>query len=131
MGSQLGGFICFILKNFGNLHIDYLYEIPAEELEQFNIYYIIIVILSYVFGKRASCYYICWVSPFMILGRKLGKLLKVSTLILQPNSQSYSECDQCNKVCGMWLDIKYIVKSDNMGNAECMLCGECVRMCAY
>jgi polyferredoxin len=46
----------------------------------------IIIILSLTVGKRAFCHYVCWMSPFMIIGTKVKNLLKWPSLHLSPGS---------------------------------------------
>jgi hypothetical protein len=38
---------------------------------------------SLVFGKRAGCHYICWMTPFMSIGRKIRNILKYPSLRLR------------------------------------------------
>lgn len=132
----IGGIIFLMIKNKDILHVNLLVEmssgISIDEPSKYIIYYSVIsifFILSLIFGKRASCHYICWMAPFMILGRKLGNFLNLPSLKLKPDAQNCTECKQCNKVCGMGLNVTNMVKTGKMENTECMLCGECVNIC--
>lgn len=96
------------------------------------IYYgviILIVTFSLVFGKRAGCHYICWMAPFMLVGRKIRNFLKTPALQLISNKRKCISCNQCNKSCPMSLDVSSMVDRENMENSECILCGACVDVC--
>ena len=57
----------------------------------FMIYYIIVVLflgLAIAFGRRASCHTICWMAPFMIVGRWIRNRARWPSLRLQGNPAS-------------------------------------------
>ena len=98
----------------------------------FIIYYIIIALflgLAVVFGRRAGCHTICWMAPFMILGRKLRNLFHWPALRLQANEDACIDCQRCTTACPMSLDVNGMVHADTMENNECILCGSCVDTC--
>lgn len=69
--------------------------ISVAELWNYFIYYgviLIFVVLSLIFGKRASCHYICWMCPFMIMGRKVRNKIKTPALQLKVGN---SKCVSC------------------------------------
>ncbi|MCL2436512.1 MAG: 4Fe-4S binding protein [Clostridiales bacterium] len=80
-------------------------------------------------GKRSFCQCGCWVAPFMIIGTKVSDWLKLPRLRLKTNAGSCIGCKQCSKKCPMSLDVQAMVEAENMKNAECILCGECVDVC--
>ncbi len=90
---------------------------------------ITVIILSFAVGKRAVCHYVCWMSPFMIGGRKFRNLFKWPSLRLKTNKEKCTDCMTCTKNCPMSLDVNDMVKSDRMENSECILCGTCVDNC--
>jgi len=90
---------------------------------------IVTIILSFAVGKRAMCHYVCWMSPFMIGGRKFRNLFKWPSLRLKAQQDKCIDCKTCNKKCPMSLDINGMVKSGMMENSECILCGTCVDNC--
>jgi len=90
---------------------------------------IVTIILSFTVGKRALCHYVCWMSPFMIGGRKFRNLFKWPSLRLKAQQDKCIDCNTCNKKCPMSLDVNGMVKSGMMENSECILCGTCVDNC--
>ena len=98
----------------------------------FLIYYIIIALflgLAVIFGRRASCHSICWMAPFMILGRKLRNLVRWPALRLVAEPDRCSECLTCTRNCPMSLDVSGMVQRADMEDSECILCGSCVDGC--
>ena len=64
--------------------IDFLFEtengISVSSVQSYIIYYGIIGLIfipSILFGKRIFCHYFCWMSPFMILGTNLRRILRL------------------------------------------------------
>ncbi|MBN1330285.1 MAG: 4Fe-4S binding protein [Candidatus Heimdallarchaeota archaeon] len=96
------------------------------------IYYIIITILlvmGFAIGKRSFCHHLCWVGPFMVIGRKLSNWLRIPSLRLQANNKKCIQCKRCDRVCLMSLDVHEMVRKGNMENSNCILCGECIDEC--
>ena len=103
----------------------------AEPFTYF-IYYgvvLIIVVLSLTAGSRATCHYICWMAPFMVIGTKLADRLKIPRLHLESEKDSCIGCMKCSEKCPMSLDVKVMVETEKMKNPECILCGECIDIC--
>ena len=98
----------------------------------YMIYYIILVLfvgLSVVAGRRAGCHYLCWMAPFMIIGRKIRNLFKWPSLRLKAEVDNCIDCKKCSKTCLMSLDVNQMVREGTMENSECILCGSCVDVC--
>jgi polyferredoxin len=97
------------------------------------IYYGVIALfagLSIFAGRRAGCHSICWMAPFMILGRKLRNTLAWPALRLKASPERCSDCKTCTYNCPMSLDVNGMVHAGRMEHAECILCGSCVDNCA-
>lgn len=97
------------------------------------IYYVVIGIfagLSMLAGRRSACHSLCWMAPFMILGRKVRNLAGWPSLRLQPSPDRCSDCKTCTTNCPMSLDVNSMVHSGSMEHSECILCGSCVDHCA-
>lgn len=97
------------------------------------IYYVVVGLfigLSIFAGRRAGCHTICWMAPFMILGRKLRNLGGWPALRLQSEPARCSDCKTCTSNCPMSLDVNAMVKLSAMENSECILCGSCVDGCS-
>jgi polyferredoxin len=89
----------------------------------------LILIPALTAGRRSFCHYICWMAPFMIIGKRLGRLLSLPALRLKADTESCIDCMRCNKVCPMSLDVNAMVRTGSMFNDECILCGECADVC--
>lgn len=112
----------------------YMMETPisVDRPAGYVVYYTVIVLfllLALIVGKRAGCHYICWMAPFMILGRKIRNALAWPSLRLVADRESCRECRTCTKGCPMSLEVNRMVKSGSMEHSECILCGTCVDNC--
>ncbi len=97
------------------------------------IYYFVVgifVALSFFVGRRAGCHALCWMAPFMILGRRLRNLPAWPSLRLKADPQRCSDCKTCTSNCPMSIDVNALVQSGRMEHNECILCGTCVDQCA-
>jgi polyferredoxin len=101
---------------------------PYRYYIYFGVIFLIAALHMFV-GKRAFCHCVCWMAPFMIIGTKMSDWLKLPRLRLKPNQESCNGCNLCSKKCPMSLDVKTMVETANMQNAECILCGECIDIC--
>ena len=90
----------------------------------------IFVGLALVVGRRAGCHTICWMAPFMILGRFVGARLGLPGVRLLARSESCVSCGSCPAACSMSLPVQEMVARGNMDHSDCILCGECVDTCA-
>ncbi len=98
----------------------------------FMIYYIIIVLfsgLAIILGRRAGCHTICWMAPFMIIGRKIRNIARWPALRLKAEPAKCSDCLACTRKCPMSLDVNQMVQRGDMEDGECILCGNCVDGC--
>ncbi|MGQ8337843.1 4Fe-4S binding protein [Sunxiuqinia sp. A32] len=90
---------------------------------------LVLLLAQFLVGKRSFCRHICWIAPFMILGTEIRKLLKTPSLKLVKRDSPCISCKRCTKNCLMGLDVENMIKTNNMENAECILCGNCVDVC--
>ena len=86
--------------------------------------------LALLAGRRAGCHTICWMAPFMIIGRKLRNLVAWPSLRLVATPAACKECLKCTSNCPMSLDVHGMVQGERMEHNECILCGTCVDNCA-
>ena len=96
-------------------------------------YYIVIALfvgLAIFAGRRAGCHTICWMAPFMMIGRWIRNRFAWPSLRLVADASSCSDCKVCTKNCPMSLDVNAMVKIEQMEHAECILCGTCVDGCS-
>jgi ferredoxin-type protein NapH len=89
----------------------------------------LIVGIALVAGKRAACHTICWMAPFMIIGRKIRNSVNWPALQLETDSNKCINCMACTRNCAMSLNVHEMVQKQAMENAECILCGNCVDTC--
>jgi ferredoxin-type protein NapH len=97
------------------------------------IYYFVIALfvgLAVFAGRRAGCHTICWMAPFMMIGRWLRNRLAWPSLRLKAEPSACADCKKCTGNCPMSLDVNAMVQIGKMENAECILCGTCVDNCA-
>lgn len=87
-------------------------------------------ILSVTVGRRAGCHSVCWMAPFMIIGRKISNRLHLPSLHLQAEPEKCTACNTCTSNCSMSLDVTSMVQQGKMENPECILCGICVDGCS-
>lgn len=107
--------------------------ISVSDIGNYVIYYVVVFLLvipAVVHGKRASCHYICWMAPFMMIGSSIGRKLKIPQLHIKADKDMCVSCKRCNKVCPMGLDVNQMVlKEENHRCSECIQCGACVDEC--
>ncbi|NLF02039.1 MAG: 4Fe-4S binding protein [Anaerolineales bacterium] len=110
--------------------------IPTDEggPPWYVIYYLIVALfvgLAVVFGRRAGCHTICWMAPFMILGRKLRNRVGWPALQLEAGAGRCTDCMKCTLDCPMSLDVNAMVRAGDMEDAECILCATCADTCPH
>jgi len=80
-------------------------------------------------GKRAACHSVCWMAPFMVIGRGVRNRVNSPALQLDADKTRCVGCGVCGRNCPMSLDVKAMVQNGSMENPECILCGTCVDGC--
>lgn len=96
------------------------------------IYYIVIALflgLALILGRRAGCHTVCWMAPFMIIGRWVRNRVRWPSLRLRVAPDRCTNCGLCTRNCPMSLDVNAMVRRGDMEHAECILCGQCVDGC--
>jgi ferredoxin-type protein NapH len=98
----------------------------------YMIYYVILAlfsVLAIAAGRRAGCHYVCWMAPFMIMGRRIRNLVKWPALRLRAEPARCTDCQKCTRNCPTSLDVTHMVQAGDMEDDECILCGTCVDGC--
>lgn len=133
----LAGIVFFIIRAQGALETDFFFStekgISAVDPVTYIVYFSVLavfVVLAVTVGRRAACHTICWMAPFMILGRKLGNLLHLPGLRLAADGKNCAACDSCTQACPMSLPVRDMVESGRLENSDCILCGNCTAACA-
>lgn len=93
--------------------------------------FFLIVFPAFIFGKRSFCHHICWMAPFMIIGRKIRNRFGWPSLQLRAESEKCKHCHTCIDNCPMSLLVEDMVEQNTMENTECILCGTCIDGCKY
>lgn len=89
----------------------------------------LLIVSFFTVGRRSFCRHICWIAPFMILGRRIQNFLIIPSLKLVKTDNACIDCNRCTKNCLMGLDVENMIKANAMENSECILCGNCVDVC--
>ncbi len=134
--AWLGIIATFAIKAGGYTKIDFLYMtenvISIDSPVKYIIYYGVLMIflaLPLLAGRRAGCHTVCWMAPYMVIGNKLSRGLKLPSLQLAAEKEQCIGCRQCDKKCPMGLEVSTMAAAGAMYNNECVLCGECVDVC--
>jgi len=128
--------VLMFIQAGGIIAVDPLYQTyyglsvtGVESLVLFIVIAGLIAGLALVAGRRASCHTICWMAPFMIIGRKIRNAANWKALQLVSNRSECVNCKLCTKNCPMSLEVNEMVQNERMENSECILCGSCVDNC--
>jgi ferredoxin-type protein NapH len=90
---------------------------------------LIFFISALLIGRRGACHTICWMSPFMIIGRKISLALRIPRLKLEANPSACISCKLCNKSCSMCIEVDQLVQAGKLETQDCILCAACVDAC--
>jgi polyferredoxin len=131
--------ILFVVYRAGGYRgVDFFYNLEGglTALQQgptwVIVYYAVVAVfvgLAVAFGRRTACRTICWMAPFMILGRKIRNLVHWPALRLRADEEACIDCNRCTRECPMSLDVNAMVRADTMENSGCILCGSCIDVC--
>jgi len=131
------GVAAILLRSGGVSSIEPAYAtelgLSVSTVNALVIYLVVVAVfvgLSLIVGRRAGCHTICWMAPFMILGRFLGDRLGLPGIRLRASRESCVSCGKCSLACSMSLPVQKMVASGRIDHSDCILCGECVDTCA-
>jgi polyferredoxin len=125
------------IRSGGYKSIDFFYQtthgLSIYDVQSLLTYYLVlglvIVLPAFVFGKRSFCHHLCWMAPFMIIGRKIRNYFQWISLQLISAADICKHCHTCTENCPMSLPVAGMVSQNIMENKECILCGTCVDGC--
>jgi polyferredoxin len=98
-------------------------------ISYFFVLLLLMVLPAFAIGKRSFCHHLCWMAPFMIIGRKIRNQFKWFSLHLKASPEICRDCHTCTGHCPMSLPVEKMVHKEKMENPECILCGNCVDVC--
>ena len=105
--------------------------VSVSESSRYIIYFFVIgllLLLALALGRRAACHGICWMAPFMVLGRRAGRAMKLPSLRLRFDESACIDCKLCDKNCPMSLTVQEDLRRGAPMD-ECILCGQCADAC--
>jgi polyferredoxin len=106
--------------------------ISVVDLQGYIVYYMVLtafLVLGLAVGRRAGCHTLCWMAPFMIVGRWLRNLVKWPALRLKSDTDECISCRRCTEACPMSIDVQTLVDAQDMEDRDCILCGNCADVC--
>ena len=132
----IAGIITAFVFRKKEITVDFFYAtnhgISIANIYAYIVYYGIVFLFfipAVIAGKRTLCHYLCWMAPFMVIGTKAGRLLHLKQLRLTSNKELCTNCHACDRYCPMGLKVNDKVQEENLYDAECILCGECIDHC--
>jgi ferredoxin-type protein NapH len=131
------GFFLFLLLQAGGIRqVDFLWRtqggFSVSDLQSLIVYLsivLIFVLLSATLGRRAGCHALCWMAPFMVIGRSIRNVLSWPSLRLTTQQENCIQCGSCTKACTMSIEVMELVQIGKVETRDCILCGSCVDAC--
>jgi ferredoxin-type protein NapH len=119
------------IKGFDPLHLTERF-ISVDEPMKYITYYLVLFTffgLNLWLGKRGACHGICWMSPFMVGGYLVGRLVRLPQLRIKSDATRCTDCKTCTGRCPMGIPVNEQVKVGVVSSLDCILCGQCVDGC--
>lgn len=128
--------IAIVIKRGGEMALNPFYQTTLG-LSVGNVYALLtyfavlalIIAPALLIGRRSFCQHLCWMAPFMILGRKVRNSIGTPGLQLSCKPQKCIECNTCSTNCPMSIDVKSNVLRCELEHSECILCMRCLDNC--
>jgi len=129
-------FLLLVIFSGGVNHVDIFYKrafgVSIAGATEWTMYFMtvaIVLLLMLFTGKRGFCHFLCWISPFMIVGGKVRDKLHFPSLRIFTKPELCNACGSCSHVCPMSLPVSELMKKGDIIHAECTLCLSCVDIC--
>lgn len=129
--------VLMYIMGHGEITVDLFFMtqsgISIHEITDYIVYYSVVLLLflpSLIHGRRATCHYICWMAPFMIVGEKIGQLLHLPQIHVTAKEDQCVSCKLCDKACPMGLNVnEHVKEKGEIKCADCITCGACIDVC--
>jgi ferredoxin-type protein NapH len=128
--------IFFILRAGGVRQVDPFYQtrggISVTDLPGIIAYVAVValfVVLALTVGRRAGCHAVCWMAPFMVIGRAIRNSFGWPALALRAEAERCTGCGTCSDACSMSIDVSRRVPEGRLECRDCILCGACADAC--
>lgn len=129
--------LLYFLLRHGIYKVDLFYPnkgfISADDLAGYLIYLIVLAVfigLPVLLGQRGGCHAICWMSPLMVAGAKIGYWLHLPQLRIHVrNQETCIRCGNCNRACPMSIDVQAQIAKGQLLDVDCVYCRQCVATC--
>ena len=126
----------FALRAGGFNRVDVFYQtwhgISVADLPSLIAYVAVValfLVLSLTVGRRAGCHTVCWMAPFMVIGRKIRNVFAWPSLRLAAETERCTRCGTCSAQCPMSIEVRELVEKRDLETSDCTLCGTCVDVC--
>jgi ferredoxin-type protein NapH len=131
--------LVFMLLRAGGVHaVDFTFQTTGgisvadrAGLIAMAIVLVVILVPALVIGRRASCHVLCWMAPFMVIGRKVALAVGLPGLRLRSEPSACTACGSCTAACPMSIDVAARAPSARVESADCTLCASCVDACPH
>ena len=130
------GIVFFALRVGGFRRVDLGYQtwhgISVADLPSLIAYAAVValfLVLSLTVGRRAGCHAVCWMAPFMVIGRKIRNVFAWPSLRLAAETERCTRCGTCSAQCPMSIEVRELVEKRDLETSDCTLCGTCVDVC--
>ena len=133
--------VTFRAGGLSRLDFFYMTEngLSVTSVHHLVIYYLVLLLLivfpALTIGKRSFCHHLCWMAPFMILGRQTRNFFAWPSLQLHVEPERCIECNRCTAQCPMSIPVQEMVQASKISkrqtieHQECILCGTCADVC--
>jgi polyferredoxin len=131
--------VILAIRGGGYATVDFFYQTKygfsisgvQSLITYFTVLFVLIVLPAFIFGRRSFCHHLCWMAPFMIIGRRIRNKFSWPSLKLKVEQEKCKNCHKCTTGCPMSLPVEDMVIENKMEDTECILCGACVDGCKF
>ncbi|MDP4092936.1 MAG: 4Fe-4S binding protein [Bacillota bacterium] len=123
----------YILKGFTQIDLSFgMADISIQKRLLLTVGAIMFIVpLAIIFGKFASCKYVCWQAPILIIGKRIRDMLHLPGLRIKTNADKCKSCGVCSKSCPMDIDVAKKISCGEIVDDDCILCGSCIDSCKF